>query len=67
MSQLSHTHVPSAPQDEKRDDVQRDAEGYALTRVAPERALLAQIILDERPAALTGTQIESGRAADLHE
>jgi GTPase len=51
--------------DSKKDTSQRDAQGMILTTQRPERALLAQVILDEAPSPhLTGTQIESGRAAD---
>ena len=46
---------------------QRDDAGLLSTHVAAERALLAQVILDEKPRAITATQTEAGRAADLHE
>lgn len=61
-------HIPEAPQEDKRPEIVRDAQGLVLTRVAAERALLTQVIYDQHPGpALTGTQIESGRAADHHE
>ena len=65
---LQPIHIPEETQDEKRPEIVRDAQGLVPTRVAAERALLAQVIYDQHPGpALTGTQIESGRAADNHE
>lgn len=67
MSESTYSHLTDAaePRREKRETLQRDAQGFLSTAVRPERALLAQVILDEGiGSALTSSQRESGRAAD---
>jgi GTP-binding protein HflX len=68
MSQATYSHMTGAEEaqgEKQQNETQRDAQGLISTGVRPERALLAQLIFDEVPRArLTGTQIESGHAAD---
>lgn len=69
MSEITPQHIPDEQRESRRDESQRDAQGYNLTRVRQERALLVQAIMDETPTPrertpLTVTQIEAGRAAD---